>query len=87
MRGQPSDPPGGVSTRRYYIPADYFGVTRRWSKKSSRPTAWLYCRFLILTHVVASGVYLARLLRDNPFHVPVADHAEQVHEDDENVMP
>ena len=29
------------------------------SKKSWRPIAWLYCRFLIFTQVVASGVYLA----------------------------
>jgi hypothetical protein len=55
MRVNPGDPPGGVSTRRYYIPADYL-VTRRRSKKSSRPIAWLYSRFLILTQVVASGV-------------------------------
>jgi hypothetical protein len=32
----------------------------RRSKKSWRPTAWLYCRFLILTQVVASGVYSAQ---------------------------
>ena len=38
--------------------ANLFLYLRR-SKKSSRPTAWLYCRFLIFTQVVASGVYLA----------------------------
>jgi hypothetical protein len=38
----------------FHDQARTFGFRR--SKKSWRPIAWLYCRFLIFTQVVASGV-------------------------------